>query len=359
MASLGGVANPEMIALARLSRGRGQKEVANSIGVSAGLMSKVENGILPATEPLLLQLAAELHYPMSFFYRPERVLGSDSICLHHRKRKSMPSKLLDAIEAEMFAAQLQIKRLLADLEIDAPNTFVTLDLDEFNGDPIAVAQEVRRLWRLPRGPIPNLIRVIEAARGIVIFRDFGTSKLDGMSCWPRSGQPLFYLNATMPTDRLRLTLAHELGHLIMHATPPVGDPEIEANAFASEFLAPAAEIGPQLRDLRFAQLPGLKEHWRISMQAIIMAAKSAQAIPDNRVRSLFVQLSQHGYRTTEPFELSPEEPSTIVRDAIEVHRVEHEYSVDQLAQLADLLTDEFAQKYLPEQSATTRLRVLS
>jgi Zn-dependent peptidase ImmA (M78 family) len=270
----------------------------------------------------------------------------------------MPTKILAKVEAEMYTTQIQVNTLLADLDIEAPNHFLTLDLDEFDGDPVAVAQEVRRAWRIPRGPIPNLVRVIEAAQGIVVFRDFGTRKLDGMSCWPRGGRPLFYLNSAMPADRLRLTLAHELGHLVMHATPPAGDPEQEAQAFASEFLAPAAEIRPQLRDLRFAQLPGLKEHWRMSMQAIIMAAKTSEAIPENRVRSLFVQLSQHGYRMHEPFEVTPDEASTILGEAINVHLGEHEYTVDQLASVLDLYTDEFSQKYLAVESGI-RLRVLA
>src|SRR5439155_20247362 len=174
--------------------------------------------------------------------------------------------------------------------------------------PRTVAQLVRSLWKIPRGPIPNLVDVIESAGGVVVFRDFGTQKLDGMSCWPRKGPPLFFVNASIPMDRARLTLAHELGHLVMHATPPPRDPQGEANVFAFEFLAPHAELIGDLRRLRFGLLPELKAHWRLSMNAIVMGAKRAEALKENQLRSLFVQLSRRGYRTSEPYPLTPEEP---------------------------------------------------
>ena len=346
-----------MIVLARQSRGRSQGELAQDLGISQGLISKVEHGAKAPTTALVNQLSVYLCYPTSFFYRPEHVRGTDSICFHHRKRSSMPVKLLVTTEGQMYVTQLQMKSLLEDLEIVATNQFITLDPDDYDSSPLTVAQMLRRLWKIPRGPISDLVQVIEGAGGVVVFRSFGTSKLDGMSCWPKNSPPLFFINADIPVDRARLTLAHELGHLVMHTHAPASDPEAEANDFALEFLAPGAEIAPDLRQLRIAQLPGLKAHWRISMSAIVMAAKKSGLLPENRIRSLFVQLTQYGYRTSEPFPLPLESPR-VLRQAVHVHLREHRYSVEQLAALVDLQPDEFRTLYLPTEQST-RLRVLS
>jgi Zn-dependent peptidase ImmA (M78 family) len=247
----------------------------------------------------------------------------------------------------MFLTQLQVASLLRDLEIESSNQFMTLDVEDYEGDPRLVAQLVRRLWRVPPGPIRNLVRLIESAGAVVIFRDFETPKLDGMSCWPKGCPPLFFINDRLPMDRARFTLAHELGHLVMHATPPVGDCEVEANEFASEFLMPAAEISTDLRDLRIGKLPSLKMHWGTSMQSIIQAASSLGLAAPGKVKSLYVQLSRQGYRTNEPFPPPPEEPS-ILRDALKVHQLDHGYGLEDLAELVDLRPNEFRDLYQPD-----------
>jgi Zn-dependent peptidase ImmA (M78 family) len=348
-----------MIILARLARGRSQGELASAVKVSQGLISRIEHGAAIAPDGLVEDIAEVLEYPPSFFHRHEHVRGSDSICFHHRKRTSMPARLLDTIEAQMYLTQLQVRSLLEDLDIESSYQFVTLDPAEYGDDPRAVAQMLRRIWRISSGPIPNLVQMIEAAGGIVVFRDFGTLKLDGMSCWPKGSPPLFFINSLMPMDRLRFTLAHELGHLVMHSTPPDQHPEIQANDFALEFLAPMAEIGYDLNGLKVAKLPALKGYWRISMNALVMAAKTTGALPEPKVKSLFVQLSRNGYRTHEPYPLSPEDPS-LLQMAIEFHIREHGYSYDELAAQAGMLMPEFQTLYAPPADPNTQgLRVLS
>ena len=346
--------NPEMLVLARQSRGIKQGELAETIGVSAGYLSKIEKGISTPTPELLDSIGAALQYPVSLFFRPEHIRGTDSVCFHHRKQKTMPAPLLDKIESEMFLTQLQVASVLQDLEIESSNEFMTLDVEDYEEDPRLVARMVRRLWRVPPGPIQHLVRLIESAGAVVVFRDFGTPKLDGMSCWPKSCPPLFFINKRLPMDRARFTLAHELGHLIMHATPPAGNPETEAHEFASEFLMPAAEIGPDLRDLRIGKLPSLKAHWGTSMQSIVEAARALDLATPGRVKSLYVQLSRQGLRTNEPYPPPPEEP-TILVDALKVQRDDHGYNVDDLAQLTNLYTDEFRRLYEPEESGRLRL----
>ena len=94
-----------------------------------------------------------------------------------------------------------------------------MDLAEF-GTPEKIATLVRQMWNLLPGPIGNLTRAIEAAGGLVLKCDFGTSKLDAFAQWPSGMPPLFFVNKSAPADRYRYTLAHEIGHIVMHVFRP-------------------------------------------------------------------------------------------------------------------------------------------
>lgn len=335
--------NAEMLVLARQAKGFTQEELAQRLKVSAGLISKWEHGIAVPGPSHIDALVDVLGFPPSLFYRSERVRGTDSICFHHRKRKSMPAKLLDRVEANMHLAQLQMKRLLAELSIESAFSLMVLDPEE-HGGPEGVARSLRTFWRLPRGPISNMVRVIEAAGGVVLLRRFGTPKLDGMSCWAKNTPPLFFVNADNPVERQRWTIAHELGHLTMHSVPPEEDPEVQAESFAREFLMPATETNPDLRRLTFQTLPALKQSWRVPMKEIITAAARRDALPTNKVKSLSVQYSRAGWNTREPFALSPERPS-LAETAIRVHLTDHGYSTEELATISDLFPEDFVREY--------------
>ncbi|MHC5879723.1 ImmA/IrrE family metallo-endopeptidase, partial [Streptococcus pyogenes] len=78
-------------------------------------------------------------------------------------------------------------------------------------------------------------------------------RIDGLSQWV-DDYPVMLINANAAPDRKRLTLAHELGHLVLHSTNPTENMETEATAFAAEFLMPESEIRPELRRLDLGKL---------------------------------------------------------------------------------------------------------
>lgn len=323
--------NPDMLALARAARGLSQTQLAAMIEKSSGYVNKVERGYVEPTEAQVQAMSKALRYPTSFLTSQERILGFDSPCLYHRKRKTLPSKVLDRIEARMHALRLHVRWLMQGLEIQPMFSFHSMDAEEFGG-PVGTAQALRRAWGRPRGPIRNLTELVEAAGGIVVLEDFGTTKLDGISCWERNGPPLFYLNMGIPAEVLRFTLAHEIGHIVMHMHP-TADLEGEADAFAAEFLMPAHEIRGQLQNLQFAKLGPLKEYWGVTMRNLITRAAKLGVITPSRSRSLYVQLSEKGYLGfNEPYPLPLEKPST-VGDALEVHFKTHKYSMQQVIEM--------------------------
>jgi Zn-dependent peptidase ImmA (M78 family)/DNA-binding XRE family transcriptional regulator len=336
--------NPEVLIVARESRGRTQKEVADAAGVTQGLISKVERGFTMLDSAHLKGIAQFLDYPERLFFEPGRVREVGSPCLYHRKRKTLPAKVLTKLDARMYMRNINVRRLLHDLDVEGDRQFHTLDPDEYGGSPVEVARALRAAWRVPAGPIPNLTALIESAGGVVIMEEFDTHKLFGMSCWTTRGVPFFFLNAAIPTADLRWTLAHELGHLTMHATPPDDDPEEQADAFAGEFLAPEGLLRPSLRRLEFNRLPNLKMYWRLSIKALIKRSEVLGAIDRPTATRFYKQYSARRYHAHEPYPLDAE-PPTLIGEAIRVHLQEHEYSRDELAEALLLTTGECGREF--------------
>ena len=97
---------------------------------------------------------------------------------------------------------------------------------------------------LPRGPIANMAGLIEENGGIIIPCDFERDLIDAMSQRIDGMPVLFFVNMNSPADRVRHTLAHELGHMVLHTINLKDDEEMEdeADHFAGAFLLPADEI---------------------------------------------------------------------------------------------------------------------
>jgi Zn-dependent peptidase ImmA (M78 family) len=347
-------AKPEMLALARESRGLTQTQLATKAGLSQAAISKMESGMADLPDERLTQFAEILGYPKAFFYRTAQRVGYESPCFFHRKRQSMPIRKLREIEARINVQHLQVERLLQGVEIDTEVCFDRLDITEYGGSAEEIARLVRYRWRLPLGPIPNLVRAVEAAGGLVVRSSFGTRKLDAVSLWPRGSRPVFFINEEMPAERVRYSLAHEIGHVVMH-TEPSQNQEREADRFAAELLMPEAEIRDDLRSVTLERLIPLKLYWRVSMAAIVKHAYSIEAITYNQYRRLNTVLSQMGYRTKEPHPLPPEEPSTIAR-IIELHLAQRGYTVAQLSELATATEKEFRAQFLNQRQ---HLRVVT
>ncbi len=158
--------------------------------------------------------------------------------------------------------------MLRDFDLKFAQTFTRMDIDEHAGDAERVAAFVRASWSMPIGPVRNLVNVIEAAGGLVLKFPFGSPDIDAVGRWPNDSPPLFFINADAPADRVRFSLAHELGHVAMH-TSASQTIEAEADRFAAEFLMPARDIGPQLGGMTVEKAAVRKPHWRTSMASLI------------------------------------------------------------------------------------------
>lgn len=105
---------------------------------------------------------------------------------------------------------------------------------------------------------PVRLEAVAATIGAQIFYEpFEGNDLSGMAYHQDDGEPVIGVNALHSPKRQRFTIAHEIGHLVLHTkdaihvdeTLPmfrtersslaIDDKEIEANQFAAELLMPA------------------------------------------------------------------------------------------------------------------------
>ena len=347
--------NPEMLVLARESRGLSQTDLHRETSIPQAAISKYESGVATVPAERLEVIAETLAYPTGFFSRPDQVHGYGSSCFYHRKQQSLPVRKLREIQAMMNVRRLAIAPLLRGIDIDTEIQFDRLDVDEYDS-PQEIARLVRRNWRLPLGPVQNLTRTIESAGGIVVRGSFGTRKLDAISQWLPGQRPLFFVNGDAPGDRLRFTLAHEIGHIVMH-TLHSEDQEREANEFAAEFLMPGKEIKSDLRSLTMAKLGPLKQYWKVAMTALIRRARDLDQITDRQYRRFFTKLNALNYRINEPNPIPQEEPR-LIKEIIEVHQTEHHYSTAEMSLAASLRVEEFCSVYLDQIDEKPTLRLV-
>lgn len=345
-------ASPEMLVLARESRGLRQGEMAAAMTKASGGAEKVSQGYVSRAEAGQLTVSGDRLelYARALAY-PEQLLclgpGSAQIgvgLVHHRKKAALSAPALRCVHAQLALAQLQVEGLLraagrsftsdriSAIEIDALTT------------PTDAAGEVRTTWGLPRGPVPDLIGAIERAGAVVLTRDLGSDLLDAVSLRTADGAALLLVNNRAPGDRLRFSLAHELGHLVMHHAPGDGKlQEKQADRFASAFLMPADDIRDAFAGgVSLARLAELKERWRVSMGALLRRARDLDRITEWQYRNVTVEMSALGYRTAEPVDVPREQPHRMDEA---VQSLIHRYELSEVATMAYLLPDDFLQHY--------------
>lgn len=312
----------ERIRSVRRLLGVSQVELAKAASISQSLVSQIEIGTKEATVEVLDSIATATGMPRSFFEvePPDIPLGT----LRFRKRASArqgDTKRIKALFDEAF-------RITFDLAMSTGLPLPDLPMAQgevTDADIERLAAETREALQIGGdGPIRHLTRALERA-GVVVVpltlpgehnAEDETIGHFGVSFWPGKSEPaLIGYFSSGPGDRQRYTLAHEVGHLVLHTRRRnARDAEDEANRFAGALLVPetrAREMfsnGVTLRELAIQ-----KSTWGASIQALIMRGSHLGLIDEQRKVSLFKQLSARGWRRNEPVRVVPEEPALLAK----------------------------------------------
>ncbi|MEC8124176.1 MAG: XRE family transcriptional regulator [Pseudomonadota bacterium] len=341
--------NADLLILARQSRGLSQSELANDCKLSQAMISKLEGRLVsePSLE-VLSKLADILNYPTEFFYEPDRLYGLPA-SVHagamYRRKASVTKKSREKLEAILNIRILHLKRLLRSIDLDFDLPLLELDPDEHTPDEIAA--KVRQAWLIPKGPLHNLMEYVERAGCMVFLCDFDDLSVDGVTMRSPDLPPCIFLNKSLPGCRQRFTLAHELGHIIMHRIPTGEDMETEANKFASSLLMPADDIRPYVQGkLTISKLAQLKPLWLSSMSSILYRAGDIGAISAHQQKYLWIEMSKLGYKTREPSQIDIKvELPTNVTEIINLHTEDLEYTTSDMQYLLKSSNDDLYHMY--------------
>ncbi|MFF7192840.1 helix-turn-helix domain-containing protein [Streptomyces sp. NPDC008079] len=288
-------------------------------GVSQSWISQVETGAREPSEDRLRLIAEATDTPMSFFLAQPSSVPLDS--LRFRKMASASRTLTRRISAFYGESFRVTEEVTTRSGYPAPPLPFATNAEVSRSDIEELAAQTRVALRLaPDKPIPHLTRALEragvAVAPIVLPDPNGetsstTNKHFGVSYWAGIGETA--LIAYFPGqqgDRDRFTLAHELGHMVLHSfRPKAADPETEANWFAGSLLVPEGRAEQEITDrLTLEGYARLKATWGVSIQALIMRGAAVGTIDESRKRSLYVQVTQRGWRKNEPVTVGHESP---------------------------------------------------
>lgn len=336
--------NPKMLTLAREARGYSQAELGEKSGVSRSNISRFEQDNLQMSNELLNKIMGVLKFQDSLFYADTEILPPAL----YRRRDTVPAKTLMQIDANINLYQMNIARLLNAMKKEAPE-IPSLPLSE-TGSAEAAAIKLRKLWKLNKGAVENLTQVLEEHGVITIAIDFGTERVDSRSVLIEDKFPVIFYNKKLLGDRLRFTLAYELGHIVMHTRTSLitfTDLSKETNSFAAEFLMPKEDILKDLSEnVDLDLLARLKGKWKASMHALLYRAMDLEVITENQKRYLINQFNALKIRRREPKELDlPIERGHLLRDMITTYRTKQKMNMKEIAQFFHLYEDEFLERY--------------
>lgn len=352
--------NGSLFALAREARGMTQSALADATGISQPVVSKIESGLRRPTEDEAEIFAKVLRYPTSLFSRTEHIYKQSAIVdFMFRKGMSVKQRSLGSVWARLELMALHLKPLIEAVAIEPALPLPRLTSVPREGGASGVAARTRIMWRMPAGPVLDLLGLIEATGVVIVPFTFHDEKIDAVSVSRPDMPPLIFIDLAKPPDRVRSSAAHELGHLIMHMhdrealSDPERDAEQEATEFAGDFLVPASDFSNHVfRGIQLSDFVQLKTRWGVSIQLLIMRAAQDGLISEAQKTNFFKMISARGWRKVEPGSVTTERP-TLLGDILGALQTELHYSAEEMATLSGLHESDFRRDILGEQSKVT------
>lgn len=276
----------------RQLRGFTQGQLAEAANISRNAYRAIETGSSQPRQGNLQKLAEALQVSTLELVREIPELKS----LRFRCHKTMTAQQ-KAKRAQLVSEAAVWLRDFSELE-DMLGDTVPFELGEVRRGRRAVdtiASEVREALGLDADkPVADICDLVENA-GIKLY-DF-ESELEnvfGFSVGPIDGGPAIGVNVRddISVERRIFTVAHELGHLVLHAQSYGDDAlvenmdhEKEANLFAGHFLMPLKEferVWGESRGLYFVdRVMKAKRYFLVSFRTVLMRLVASEVVDEN------------------------------------------------------------------------------
>lgn len=300
---------------ARLYHGWSQTRLAEMIGVTQSAISQIEKtgSVSPDT---LAAIAEVTGFSLSWFEQgnlPDLPMGS----LRFRKRASATQTDDERVRAIVRQVLEVVDRFSPVLDLPAVRVHPCPATEHVTDDWIEMkAIEVREWLGVgPADPIPCVVRAVERAGVIVMGCALPIKAHDAVSYWtPDVHRPVVCFSRGFSGDHQRLSVSHELGHLILHhlRSPEPRLAEREAFRFAAALLLPNTAAHDEIEPpVTLRSLAYVKAKWGISIASLIRRCADLHIITPEKRESLEKQLSTRGWRKEEPVHVPDERPTLI------------------------------------------------
>lgn len=291
---------PDTLRLLRERLGMTKSDVAKKLGRSASYVTRCE---APHRDALDFG-AQEAESYATILQVPVNALGQKftepTLAETHFRTRILTAKKKREVIARAGLIVNHVNQLLDIVDARTIANIPKFDVSRLGAREagISAAQKIRRLWNLGLSPIRDLAGLIEA-QGVFVTDMRGAAEgVRGMTVLLGSeATPVIFVSAYPSEDARRLTLAHELGHLVMdEASGLLSNKEIEdrATSFAGELLAPWSQVAGRVEGLvpsEMAKLTSLQREWGVHPNSFIQRGYLEGAFTENQRRNWFVNLN--------------------------------------------------------------------
>lgn len=306
----------ERIRHGRMRAGLSLRALSEKIGITAPALGNYENGITTPDSSRLISIAEALDIPIEYFFRQEPIISLTPLAYRKKSRFGIKKEeQVIEITRDWLERFYEIEDILGTHEKpDLPERVILSSPEEIE----QIAVDLRKRWNLGVDPIPNLMDIMEQ-HGIKVCLIDGPKTFDGMIIMVNNGLPVIVINRAMSGDRQRLTLAHELGHLVCTIPDDWFDDTL-FHRFAGAFLFPdervKTEFGGGRKKISIEELCILKHRYGISMMAIIYRTYHLGLISASFLKSMQILFRKNGWHESEPMRPYPPEEPTYMNQLI-------------------------------------------
>lgn len=289
-----------------------QGDFADMLGVSRQTLSAIENGKVAPDGTRLLSASRIVGCPISDFFRAEE---EEVGLLFRAAEHVVPSTPVRAKFQRLSRAYRELEEVVGVSESSIAPPEYSYYPDTWSRSAQFAYQvaeyERERLGLGSREPVDNLFKLLEENGVRIMFEKIEQDGISGISGYSRRSGPCILVNDNDTLERNIFTVAHELGHLLMHrylyqpgasnAVAPKTDTDIEkmAHQFAGAFLVPehglreviAKNLGKQnisLEDIVF-----LKKNFRVSAEVILRRLSALGICSDAGCDAIRVEMRKH------------------------------------------------------------------
>ncbi len=302
----------ERIRHGRIRAGLSLRALAEKIEITAPALGNYENGTTLPDSTRLISIAQALDLPLEYFFRQGPIITLTPL-VYLNKQKFGRKKRSQVIEVtrDWLERFYEIEEILNEHELpDLPTPIMHSSPDDIE----RVAADLRKRWNIGLDPIPNLMDLLEQ-HGIKVCLIEGPESFDGMIILVNDDLPVILINMVMSGDRQRLTLAHELGHLICS----IPDDAL-LHRFAGAFLFPGervrGELGGGRKRISIEELCILKHRYGIPMMAILYRAFHLGLMTPSSFKGMQILFRKNGWHECEPMRPYPPEDPTFMNQLI-------------------------------------------